>query len=69
MLRLTPLKRGVTEEAVLLETIQKARVAGEKIVTTNGCFDILHAGHVAYLAQAADLGDRLIVAVEYLLKE
>ena len=30
---------------------------------TNGCFDILHAGHVAYLAQAAELGDRLIVAV------
>ena len=30
---------------------------------TNGCFDILHAGHVAYLKEAASLGDRLIVAV------
>jgi D-beta-D-heptose 7-phosphate kinase/D-beta-D-heptose 1-phosphate adenosyltransferase len=36
---------------------------GERIVMTNGCFDILHAGHVTYLEQAARLGDRLIVAV------
>ena len=36
---------------------------GEKIVFTNGCFDILHAGHVAYLEEARDLGDRLVVAV------
>ena len=63
MLRHTPLKRGVTTEAELLESIQKAKAAGERIVMTNGCFDILHAGHVAYLAQAAELGDRLIVAV------
>jgi len=63
MLRHTPLKRGVTEESLLIESIQKAKDAGEKIVMTNGCFDILHAGHVAYLAQAAELGDRLIVAV------
>lgn len=63
MLRHTPLQRGVIDESQLLETIQKAKNAGEKIVMTNGCFDILHAGHVAYLAQAAELGDRLIVAV------
>lgn len=37
--------------------------AGQKIVMTNGCFDILHAGHVQYLSEAADCGDRLIVAV------
>jgi D-beta-D-heptose 7-phosphate kinase/D-beta-D-heptose 1-phosphate adenosyltransferase len=36
---------------------------GEKIVMTNGCFDILHAGHVHYLKQARALGDRLLVAV------
>lgn len=41
-----------------LETSKK-----EKIVFTNGCFDILHAGHVAYLEEAKALGDRLIVAV------
>jgi rfaE bifunctional protein nucleotidyltransferase chain/domain len=36
---------------------------GRKVVFTNGCFDILHKGHVEYLAQAADLGDYLVVAV------
>lgn len=36
---------------------------GEKVVFTNGCFDILHKGHVDYLAKAADKGDVLIVAV------
>ncbi len=36
---------------------------GKKVVFTNGCFDLLHRGHVAYLAQAADLGDKLIIGV------
>ncbi len=40
-----------------------ARSRGEKIVMTNGCFDILHAGHVIYLSNARKLGDRLIVVV------
>ena len=40
-----------------------ARAQGERLVFTNGCFDLLHAGHVAYLQQARALGDRLIVAV------
>ena len=43
--------------------VEDARSHGERIVMTNGCFDILHAGHVAYLAEARRLGDRLIVAV------
>ena len=37
--------------------------AGEKIVFTNGCFDLIHYGHLHYLAQAAALGDRLIVGL------
>jgi len=37
--------------------------AGETVVFTNGCFDILHYGHLHYLAQARDLGDRLIVGM------
>ncbi|WP_299019406.1 bifunctional D-glycero-beta-D-manno-heptose-7-phosphate kinase/D-glycero-beta-D-manno-heptose 1-phosphate adenylyltransferase HldE [uncultured Photobacterium sp.] len=54
---------GVIAEAQLKQAVQAARARGEKVVMTNGCFDILHAGHVAYLNEAAKLGDRLIVAV------
>ncbi len=39
------------------------RGKGRKLVATNGCFDLLHAGHVRYLAQARDLGDALVVGV------
>lgn len=56
-------RSGVVDEESLLDLMARARAAGERIVMTNGCFDILHAGHVAYLAQARELGDRLIVAV------
>ncbi|WP_199610381.1 bifunctional D-glycero-beta-D-manno-heptose-7-phosphate kinase/D-glycero-beta-D-manno-heptose 1-phosphate adenylyltransferase HldE [Flocculibacter collagenilyticus] len=43
--------------------IELARMSGEKIVFTNGCFDILHAGHVRYLEQAKALGHRLVVGL------
>lgn len=54
---------GVLTEEELLLAVSDARAHGEKIVMTNGCFDILHAGHVQYLDAAKRLGDRLIVAV------
>ncbi|NKI75118.1 bifunctional D-glycero-beta-D-manno-heptose-7-phosphate kinase/D-glycero-beta-D-manno-heptose 1-phosphate adenylyltransferase HldE [Dickeya sp. CFBP 2040] len=54
---------GVMTEAQLKGAVALARQRGEKVVMTNGCFDILHAGHVSYLANARRLGDRLIVAV------
>ncbi|PSU47859.1 bifunctional heptose 7-phosphate kinase/heptose 1-phosphate adenyltransferase [Photobacterium frigidiphilum] len=54
---------GVIAETELKQAVSVARQRGETVVMTNGCFDILHAGHVAYLAEAAKLGDRLIVAV------
>lgn len=54
---------SVLGESDLLENVKEARRQGEKIVFTNGCFDILHAGHVNYLNDAKRLGDRLIVAV------
>jgi len=54
---------GTMSEQQLSIVIEEAKAHGEKIVMTNGCFDILHAGHVAYLQQAKALGDRLIVAV------
>jgi D-beta-D-heptose 7-phosphate kinase/D-beta-D-heptose 1-phosphate adenosyltransferase len=41
----------------------KLRAEGKKIIFTNGCFDILHAGHVRYLKQARKLGDILIVGL------
>jgi D-beta-D-heptose 7-phosphate kinase/D-beta-D-heptose 1-phosphate adenosyltransferase len=55
-------ERGVLGLEQLL-AIDDARAHNEKIVFTNGCFDILHAGHVTYLEQARAQGDRLIVAV------
>ena len=55
--------RGVMTEEQLLIAIADARAQGEKIVFTNGCFDIIHAGHVGYLDSARKQGDRLIVAV------
>ncbi|MFC1519623.1 bifunctional D-glycero-beta-D-manno-heptose-7-phosphate kinase/D-glycero-beta-D-manno-heptose 1-phosphate adenylyltransferase HldE [Pseudomonadota bacterium] len=54
---------GVVTEDQLAYAIEQARLRGEKVVMTNGCFDILHAGHVSYLQQAKELGHRLIVAV------
>ena len=57
------LSAGVLNESSLLLMVQAARARGEKIVMTNGCFDILDMGHVDYLAKAKALGDRLIVAV------
>lgn len=56
-------ERGVVNAEQLLVDIADARTQGERLVFTNGCFDILHAGHVRYLEQARKLGDRLIVAV------
>ena len=55
--------RGVVSEQLLLDLVKVAKAHGETIVMTNGCFDILHKGHVQYLQQARQLGDRLIVAV------
>ncbi|HET7588141.1 MAG TPA: bifunctional D-glycero-beta-D-manno-heptose-7-phosphate kinase/D-glycero-beta-D-manno-heptose 1-phosphate adenylyltransferase HldE [Gammaproteobacteria bacterium] len=54
---------GALDEGALLDAVAQARARGERIVMTNGCFDILHPGHVAYLRKARALGDRLIVAV------
>ncbi len=56
-------ERGVLDEATLLEHMQDARAHGETVVMTNGCFDLLHPGHVRYLQAARELGDWLVVAV------
>ncbi len=56
-------ERGLVTEEQLLLAIEDARLRGERLVFTNGCFDIIHAGHVGYLEESRKLGDRLIVAV------
>jgi D-beta-D-heptose 7-phosphate kinase / D-beta-D-heptose 1-phosphate adenosyltransferase len=56
-------ERGIVTEEYLLMAVESARANGERIVFTNGCFDILHAGHVGYLDAASKQGDRLIVAL------
>ncbi|KJU86777.1 ADP-heptose synthase [Candidatus Magnetobacterium bavaricum] len=48
---------------VLCAVLEKKKAMAEKIVFTNGCFDILHAGHIRYLWQARSLGDVLVVAI------
>jgi len=54
---------GVMSEEQLEIAMNAAKADGETLVMTNGCFDILHSGHVHYLNEARELGDRLIVAV------
>ena len=59
----TPGSRGTLSEAELLLEIERVKAMGQRVVMTNGCFDILHPGHVAYLQQASAQGDVLVVAV------
>lgn len=56
-------KTGVMSESDLLVEIEQAKLTGQRVVMTNGCFDILHPGHVSYLQQASAQGDLLVVAV------
>jgi len=54
---------GVVTVEQLKLAVDQAKQRGEKVVFTNGCFDILHAGHVSYLEQARAQGDRLVLAI------
>jgi rfaE bifunctional protein nucleotidyltransferase chain/domain len=55
--------RKVYSLARLTEIIQGHKKRGERIVLTNGCFDLIHVGHIRYLKEAKDEGDILIVAL------
>jgi D-beta-D-heptose 7-phosphate kinase/D-beta-D-heptose 1-phosphate adenosyltransferase len=55
--------KGVMTREQLTTAVAEARADGQRVVFTNGCFDILHAGHVEYLTEARQRGDRLIVAI------
>ncbi len=57
------IKHKVASLEEMTERILEWKNAGEKVVFTNGCFDILHEGHVTYLAKAADFGTRLVIAI------
>lgn len=56
------LRKNLSHDELLAER-KRLREAGKKLVFTNGCFDILHVGHVRYLEQARMLGDALLVAI------
>ena len=47
----------------LAEQVKKWHKAGEKIVFSNGCFDLIHRGHIDYLAKAADMGTKLVLGL------
>ena len=55
--------RKVLEREALARVAQQQRLQGRRIVFTNGCFDLLHVGHMRYLQQARSLGDLLVVAL------
>jgi len=56
-------KSKILSRADAARLARRARTNGQRIVFTNGCFDLLHAGHVRSLEQARSLGDRLVVAI------
>lgn len=59
----TSFTSGIVNEEQLHRAISEARAQGKRIVFTNGCFDVIHAGHVTCLQEAKQLGDYLVVAV------
>jgi D-beta-D-heptose 7-phosphate kinase / D-beta-D-heptose 1-phosphate adenosyltransferase len=56
-------QQWLSDKASILSSIADAKLNKEKIVMTNGCFDILHPGHIASLEEAKKMGDRLVVAI------
>lgn len=60
---LSIIQSRILDQGRLLPLLAKWRLQGKRIVFTNGCFDILHYGHIHYLSQARALGDKLIIGV------
>jgi D-glycero-beta-D-manno-heptose 1-phosphate adenylyltransferase len=57
------LKNKIVSQDQLCALVESWRLQHQKVVFTNGCFDLLHLGHIDYLAKAADLGDKLVIGV------
>jgi len=63
MSNLSKIGSKIVDQTTIVNLVNELKAKGKKVVFTNGCFDILHKGHVEYLAQTADLGDVLILAL------
>jgi D-beta-D-heptose 7-phosphate kinase/D-beta-D-heptose 1-phosphate adenosyltransferase len=59
----TPARSKIVSRDAARRAVRSAQRRGDRVVFTNGCFDLLHVGHVRSLEQARRLGDRLLVAV------
>ncbi len=55
--------KKILDRAALAVEVARRREEGQRMVFTNGCFDLIHAGHVRYLAAARRMGDYLVVAI------
>jgi len=60
---LNDIKQKIVTQSELNDKLGEWRIAGNRVVFTNGCFDILHRGHIEYLAEAAGLGNRLVIGL------
>ena len=63
MSRLENIKNKIYTQADLKSVLNVWRLLEKKIVFTNGCFDLLHLGHVDYLSKAADMGNKLVIGL------
>ena len=63
MSRLKNIKNKIYTQADLKSVLNVWRLLEKKIVFTNGCFDLLHLGHIDYLSKAADMGNKLIIGL------
>jgi rfaE bifunctional protein nucleotidyltransferase chain/domain len=57
------IRSKILERDVLGKALERARKAGKKVIFTNGCFDILHRGHIEYLSSASGLGEVLVIGL------
>jgi rfaE bifunctional protein nucleotidyltransferase chain/domain len=56
-------RKKIVDRSTIREIISDVKSSGKKVVFTNGCFDLIHAGHVRYLAEARGLGDVLVIGL------
>lgn len=63
MSRLQNIKSKIYTKEQIKAVLNVWRLLGKKVVFTNGCFDLLHLGHIDYLSKAADMGDKLVIGL------